>query len=68
MSDPKSAWLDELSLLRDKEKAGDRSQTLDDQMRAAISQARIYGATWQQIGDAMGTSRQYVNKRFGPIG
>lgn len=32
-----------------------------------VRQARSFGATWEQIGDAMGITRQAAHKRFGSI-
>jgi Protein of unknown function (DUF3887) len=34
-------------------------------MRAAVDRARAAGATWQDIGDALGASRQAAFQRFG---
>lgn len=67
MTDPKQAWLEEVTRLKDLQNAGDRTIRTDNDLRAAVVMARRCGATWQQIGDACGTTRQYVNKRFGPI-
>ncbi|MFC5930946.1 hypothetical protein D6T64_12190 [Cryobacterium melibiosiphilum] len=33
--------------------------------RAIISQARAEGRTWQEIGDALGVTRQSAHERFG---
>jgi biotin operon repressor len=33
--------------------------------RAQVKRARARGWTWQQIGDALGVSRQAVHKRYG---
>lgn len=66
MTHPKTAWLDEAGDLYEAIRQGDRKVETETRLRAAITQARTLGATWQEIGDAMGTSRQYANKRYGP--
>ena len=33
--------------------------------RTHVKRARAQGWTWQQIGDALGVSRQAVHKRYG---
>ena len=33
---------------------------------AEVAVARANGATWREIGQALGTSRQNAEKRFGP--
>lgn len=65
--EPSSAWLEEITALHLRIKDGDRSYETDAQLTQAIGQARKFNATWQQIGDAMGTSRQYVHKRFATV-
>lgn len=37
-------------------------QNLDD----AVARARANGASWQQIGRALGVTRQWAWQRFGP--
>lgn len=37
-------------------------------LRQWVSAARRAGASWEQIGGALGVSRQAVQRRFGPIG
>lgn len=32
----------------------------------AIRAARLFGATWEELGEAMEMSRQSAHKRFGP--
>lgn len=32
-----------------------------------IRGARVFGATWAEVGEAMGMSRQTAHKRFGPF-
>lgn len=39
-------------------------QAIDDEIRMYVSGAVKSGATWQQIGDALGVSRQAAHKRF----
>lgn len=33
--------------------------------RAIVAEARAEGRTWEEIGDALGTSRQAAHERFG---
>ena len=33
--------------------------------RAVVTEARLAGYTWAEIGDALGTSRQAAHERFG---
>jgi hypothetical protein len=40
-------------------------RTVDDVLHALVRQARSEGATWQQVGDALGTTRQNAYPRFG---
>jgi hypothetical protein len=40
----------------------------EDVLGEVIAQARDEGSTWQQIGDALGTTRQAAFQRFGPGG
>ena len=42
------------------------SLVIDDTMRALVNKARHEGATWQDIGAALGTTRQAAYQRFGP--
>lgn len=42
------------------------SLVVEDTMRALASHARASGATWQEIGTALGTTRQAAFARFGP--
>jgi Protein of unknown function (DUF3887) len=37
----------------------------EDAMREAVQRARAAGATWQEIGDVLGASRQAAFQRFG---
>ena len=41
------------------------SLAVDDTMRALVSVARQQGATWQEIGAVLGTTRQAAFQRFG---
>ena len=41
------------------------SRTVDDVLEALVRQARSEGATWQQVGNALGTTRQNAYQRFG---
>ena len=65
MTHPKQAWLEEVATLYRRMRDGDRSVATEQEIRAGVVQALQAGATWQNIGDAMGVSRQYANKRFG---
>lgn len=50
---------DMLGALRLAELAADAAR------RAVVAEARAAGETWQTIADALGTSRQNVQQRFG---
>jgi pyrroloquinoline quinone (PQQ) biosynthesis protein C len=50
------AALDELTLLR---------HTIERLTLEQVGKARREGATWQQLGDALGVSRQSAHERFG---
>jgi hypothetical protein len=39
--------------------------TANDALRTAVAQARKLGATWQDIGDLLATTRQAAFQRFG---
>lgn len=41
---------------------------VEDTMRALVAKARAAGATWQDIGDVLGTTRQAAYQRFGSRG
>lgn len=41
-------------------------RVIDDTMRSLAAQARSSGATWQDIGEVLGTTRQAAYQRFGP--
>jgi len=36
--------------------------------RSIVAEARAFGATWQQIGDALGITRQIAHKRYATDG
>ena len=39
--------------------------TVDKAMRQLVDDARAAGATWQQVGEALGVTRQAAQMRFG---
>jgi hypothetical protein len=45
--------------------ARDLARLTEDAMHDAVARARTGGATWQEIGDALGASRQAAYQRFG---
>jgi hypothetical protein len=45
--------------------ARDLSRLTEDTMHEAVARAGTGGATWQEIGDALGASRQAAYQRFG---
>ena len=36
-----------------------------EELRAAVKAARVNGATWQEIGDSLGVTRQAAQQRWG---
>lgn len=42
-----------------------RLERVESDLRAAVCRARDEGATWQELGDALGISRQAAQQRFG---
>ena len=38
----------------------------DEELREAVADAREAGATWREIGDLLGVSKQWAWERFGP--
>lgn len=42
------------------------ARAIDCAIAAEVVVARANGASWQQIGDALGTTRQNAQKRYGP--
>lgn len=55
-SDPLLDALDRAAVLRDQ---------VDELVALLVRQARVEQATWAQIGDALGVSKQAVQQRFG---
>jgi hypothetical protein len=45
--------------------ARDQARAAEDALRAAVRTARAAGHTWQEIGAALGTTRQAAFQRFG---
>jgi len=45
--------------------AFDQARAADEALRHAVAEARALGRTWQEIGDATGTSRDAARLRFG---
>jgi hypothetical protein len=45
--------------------AFEQARAADETLRHAVDEARALGRTWQEIGDALGTSRQAAYQRFG---
>lgn len=43
------------------------SKLVDKMVKTAVVAARAKGATWQQVGAALGVSHQAARKRFKPI-
>lgn len=43
-----------------------RRAEIDASMPAAVNAAREAGATWQQIGDALGMTRQSAHVKYAP--
>lgn len=62
---PREAWLTEVHNLYDRWRRGERTYDLDASIRETIEHCRKLRCSWQEIGDAMGTSRQYANRRYG---
>jgi hypothetical protein len=46
----------------------DLRANLAEQEDYAVLRARQLGATWEQIGTALGTSKQAVHQRWGAVG
>ena len=47
--------------------AFEQARGADEALRRAVAEARARGRTWQEIGDAIGTSRQAAYQRFGHV-
>ena len=45
--------------------ASEALHAADDELRAAVTSARVAGDTWDAIGVALGTSQQAAYHRFG---
>lgn len=45
--------------------AAEAVRRADDHLRAAVEAARASGRTWQEVGDALGITRQAAFQRFG---
>jgi DNA-binding Lrp family transcriptional regulator len=43
-------------------------QEMDEREFQAVKRARLAGASWETIGDAMGVSRQAVHERYTRLG
>lgn len=57
--DPKALALTRLSYIKAKQKKD------ADELREAVREAREEGVTWEQIGEALGTSRQSAHDTYG---
>ncbi len=43
-------------------------QSIDEREYQAVKRARLAGASWAEIGDSMGVSRQAVHERYTRLG
>lgn len=59
LADPGTAGLDAVAAARELARRG------EDAMHEAVHRARAAGATWQEIGEVLGASRQAAFQRFG---
>jgi hypothetical protein len=41
------------------------ARLVEDGLRAHVSMAREAGSTWQQVGDALGVTKQAAQQRYG---
>lgn len=58
-------WLGRLAeLARDR---GDALELFDSEMLDVVTRARAEGATWDEVGDAVGLSRQGAQQHYGPV-
>jgi predicted transcriptional regulator len=64
MAHPKEAWLEEITIVYDRIRRGDRLVATENLLIAAVKSARRFEATWQEIADSMGVTRQYAHKRL----
>ncbi len=43
------------------------AQHIDERITALVAAAREYGISWQQIGTALGISKQAAHERYGSL-
>lgn len=43
----------------------DQAQRVDQKLRSLVAQARAEGASWEQVGHALGITKQAAQQRFG---
>lgn len=55
---------DKKSALRDVERADRIAKEYADNLRLSVQIARDRGATWEEIGELLGVSRQAAHERF----
>jgi uncharacterized NAD(P)/FAD-binding protein YdhS len=48
----------------DLERAASTARWAETQLRRDVSEARQRGLTWQQVGDALGITKQAAHERF----
>jgi hypothetical protein len=53
------------AMLRVVKVAGDSAQDADQLLVSAIEEARGHGATWKDIGEALGINQEAARKRYG---
>lgn len=53
-----------LNALTDAASAATHLRTVETDLETAIARALHWGATWTQIGDTLGVTRQSVHRRF----
>lgn len=51
--------------LREVQFLADLRQIADELLDGSVASARSHGATWQQLGDILGTTRQAAWQRYG---
>jgi hypothetical protein len=59
MTDPKQKRLDDVA------RALGNLQAAEGRMRHSVNRARDAAATWAEVGEALGVSRQAAQQRFG---
>lgn len=57
--------LERIEALRRARQALSAAQRLRDEAAAHVARARLLGATWADVGDALGVTRQTAHERFG---